>query len=545
MKRIISLTTVLLVIVFLPLYSFSNKPLKAICYTFSFKEISNNKLIVECTFQGNKTGTTELKLPHMWANQLELEKNIIELSCINHTIQNTDQPHIKIIHHNPNDLITFSYSVQLLSENLSRENYYRPLGNHEFFYGIGHGIFVIPSEQDGEMSIILKWNDIPGDWKIANSFGQGQIVQEVEGFSNDLPTYVFLAGDFQIINCNPGSHPIYIAIRGNWPFSADEFADLVGKIVMSQRNFWNDYEYPYYLVSAIPIHTKNFYGGTALTYTFSLFLGDNNDSKDDYLKNLAGLISHEHFHTWNGHKIRSCEPEGSMYWFSEGFTEYYSVKLNYNSGIISQKEYVNLINNFLIDYFSSPVHNISNNTIVKNSWTDRATQLLPYDRGFVLALYLDTKIQSKSEDLSLDNFMYDLLELSKQNNKGFSFDNFFNLLGNYIDQQDLLSVKKFVIEGDTIPVFQEAVSSDYHLEWEDYIGFKLQESLSSGYVKGVLDGSAAFQAGLTNGVKIIDFNKDGTIVNVTIIDENEGVQKNIKYELKELKKIPRYINQKS
>jgi hypothetical protein len=102
-----------------------------------------------------------------------------------------------------------------------------------------------------------------------------------------------------------------------------------------------------------------------------------------------------------------------------------------------------------------------------------------------------------------------------------------------------------VLEGDSIPVFQDAMGSNYLLEWEDYIGFKLQESLTSGRIQGVLDGSIAFQGGLKNGVKIVDFQKDGTIVNVTVIDENEGVQKNIKYELKELKKIPRYINQKS
>ncbi len=541
MKKIISSVTVLLISIFLPVYSFSSEPIKVIRYCFSFKEISNNKLIVECTFQGSKTGTSELTLPHMWANQLELEKNIMELSCIEHTIENTDQPHIKIIHHSPNELITFSYSVQLLSEDLSDENYYRPLGNDSYFYGIGHGIFVIPSEQDAKMSIILQWNDIPGDWKIANSFGEGQILQEIEGFSNDLPTYVFLAGDFKVINCNPGLHPICIAIRGNWPFSPDEFASVVQQIVMTQRNFWNDHEFPYYLVSVIPIDTKNCYGGTALTNTFSLFLGDNNYSKDESLKELAGLISHEHFHTWNGHKIHSSEPQGSMYWFSEGFTEYYSRKLNYSSGIISKNEYVDLVNEFLIDYFSSPVHNISNETIVKNFWTDRAAYLLPYDRGFVLALYLDTKIQSKSKELSLDNFMHDLLEFSKKKNGGFSFDDFFHLLGNYVDQEDLISIKKFVIEGDSIPVLQEAMGSDYRLEWEDYIGIKLQESLESGSIKGVLDGSVAFQAGLKNGLKIVDFNKKGNLIIFTVIDENEGAQKNITYEIKELKQIPRYL----
>jgi predicted metalloprotease with PDZ domain len=541
MKKIISSINVLLLIVFLPAFSFSSEPSKAITYSFSFKEISNNKLLVKCTFQGSRTGITELILPYQWANQLELYKNIDKLNCVEHTIENTDQSHIKIIHHNANELITINYVIQLLSENINHENYYRPIGDHSYFYAIGHGMFVIPSAQDSKMTITLKWNDIPKDWKVANSFGQEQVLQEIIGFPNDLQSGAFLAGDFQIIKCSPGTNPVYVAIRGNWPFSADELTALVEQIFISQRNFWNDHEFPYYLVSVVPIDAKNSTGGTALRDTFSLFLGDNNFSKDDYLKHLGCLISHEHFHTWNGHKIRSSEPEGSMYWFSEGFTEYYAVKLNRKSGIMSQKEYVDHVNDILMHYFSSPVHNASNETIVKNFWTDPATEKLPYDRGFALALYLDTKIQSKSEKLSLDNFMYDLLELTNQKGVWFSFDDLFNLVANYVDQQDLPSIKRFVIEGESIPIFHHAMGSDYHLEWEDYIGFKLRESLAQGSIKGVSYGNIAFQAGLKNGLKILEFNRSGSIITLTVMDEKEGIQKDVSYDLKEIKQIPQYV----
>ena len=402
-------------------------------------------------------------------------------------------------------------------------------------------MFVIPAEQDSKMAITLKWNDIPKDWKIANSFGQEQVLQEIVVFPNDLHSGAFLAGDFQIIECNPGTNPVYIAIRGKWPFSADEFTALVEQIFISQRDFWNDHKFPYYLVSVVPIDAKNSTGGTALRDAFSLFLGDNNFSKDDYLKHLGWLISHEHFHTWNGHKIRSSEPEGSMYWFSEGFTEYYAVKLNRKSGIMSQKEYIDHVNAILMDYFSSPVHNASNETITKNFWTDPATGKLPYDRGFVLALYLDTKIQLNPEGLSLDNFMYDLFELTNQKDIGFSSDDLLNLVANYIDQQDLHSLKKFVIEGDSIPVFHHAMGSDYHLAWEDYIGFNLQESLAQGIIKGVKHGSISFQAGLANGLKLFQFNRNGTVVTLTVLDEKTSVEKTISYDLKESKQIPQYV----
>lgn len=130
MKKIISSITVLLLVAFLPANSFSGEPPKAISYSFSFRDISNNKLLVECAFQGNKTGVTELILPYQWANQSELYKNIDALDCAEHTIENTDQSHIKVIHHNANELITINYVIQLLSENINHENYFRPIGDH-------------------------------------------------------------------------------------------------------------------------------------------------------------------------------------------------------------------------------------------------------------------------------------------------------------------------------------------------------------------------------------------------------------------------------
>src|SRR3569832_420287 len=233
-------------------------------------------------------------------------------------------------------------------------------------YAVCHGMFVTPSVQNSKMAITLKWEDIPPGWRIANSFGAQQVIQKVSCSPNALQYAAFLAGDFQVVECNRGTNPVYIAIRGEWPFSTDEFVNLIEQIFISQRCFWNDYEFPYYLVSVIPIDAEGSTGGTALTNTFSLFLGDTRFSKDEFLKHLAWLISHEHFHTWNGIKISSSEPEGSMYWFSEGFTEYYAVKLNHKNGIMSQNDYVDHINELLIDYFSSPVHYASNETIVKD-----------------------------------------------------------------------------------------------------------------------------------------------------------------------------------
>jgi predicted metalloprotease with PDZ domain len=529
MRKIIYFICVLLIIT--SIHGFATN----ITYSFSFKEIAAKNLLVECVFQGNKNGVTELILPLEWGNQSELYKNIHQLTCVGHKIKNTKEPHIKVIHHKANEQITIHYAIELLSDNIGPDNYFRPIGDSSYFYGIGHALFIIPSQYNSQEKMTLKWKDAPPHWKIANSFGQALMTQDVLGTPYDLKAGAYLAGEFQMVECHAGQHPIHIALRGNWPFSPDELTALIQQIFTSQRNFWNDNDFPHYLVSVIPIHTKNCTGGIALTNTFSLFL-NSNYSKQDFLKRLAKLISHEHFHTWNGHKIWFSEPERSMYWFTEGFTEYYSVKLNYQHGITSQEEYAEHVNEILRDYFSSPAHHASNETIVQSFWSDFSIQRLPYNRGFALALYLDTKIQSQAGSFSLDHFMHALLELTKQKRLPFSSKDLSELMAHYIDQDDLHLIKECIIQGKTIPVFQHALGSDYHLEWVDYVGFNVKESLAKGIIEGVTHASIPFQAGLRNGLKILHFKQDKTRVTVTLVNRNT-----ISYDLKELKQVPQYI----
>lgn len=270
---------ILFLAVTFPSRGFSESPPKQIIYSFSLKGIADNELIVTCKFQGNENGSTELILPHQWANQSDLDKNIEKLNCLNHEIKDTDQPHIKSILHDPEEMITISYHIKFLTEGTCQENYFRPIGGHSHFFAIGHGMFIIPTKQDKKMHIHLEWKDLPANWEIANSFGVKQASQELVRSPYDLQSAAFMGGDFRIIECNRGSNPVYTAMRGKWPFSSEEFANVIEKIFISQRGFWSDYDFPFYLVSVIPIDAKNSTGGTGLTDTFLLFLGDNKFSK--------------------------------------------------------------------------------------------------------------------------------------------------------------------------------------------------------------------------------------------------------------------------
>ncbi|MGI4752765.1 MAG: hypothetical protein ACRYE8_03440 [Janthinobacterium lividum] len=101
-------------------------------------------------------------------------------------------------------------------------------------------------------------------------------------------------------------------------------------------------------------------------------------------------------HNWIGKKIRNTSDLN--YWWSEGFTDYYSRVLALRSGVITVEEFVEEFNQFFKDYYLSPVINEPNSKIEEDSWRNYAVSKLPYYRGFIFALYLNNLIKENSKN---------------------------------------------------------------------------------------------------------------------------------------------------
>lgn len=95
------------------------------------------------------------------------------------------------------------------------------------------------------------------------------------------------------------------------------------------------------------------------------------------------------------------EPEQSLYWFSEGFTEFYTYQLLYRGGLITQEEFVGRYNELIREYYMLPVRNEPNDRIIKDFWNDRGVGRLPYLRGLMFATNLNAAIKQRPPGSSL------------------------------------------------------------------------------------------------------------------------------------------------
>ncbi|HLE12266.1 MAG: hypothetical protein A2451_14455 [Bdellovibrionales bacterium RIFOXYC2_FULL_39_8] len=476
-----------------------------IVYTFEPKtEGESSYLLITVKFRGDADGVTRVNLPTKWAGQTELYKETRNLQIIQEGQKLepvSNAPGTFEIKHRPSLMITITYELyQSWKGEINEENYYRPLFDKCYFHIIGFAGLLMPDwDGDKKINISFVWKNLPKNWAIANSFGVNEKEQTIVSSLGEIQKAIYVAGDFEIKKIIISNNPVYVAIRGKWKFDTNEFYDLIGKTIKADREFWNDFDFPFFLITMIPMDEKQGNkGGTGLTNSFALF-----SSKDtNKVSGFVFLLMHEYFHTWNGVKIKREEPEELVYWFSEGFTNYYTNLLNLRAGIISLADYVELINKSLKKYYFSPVINESNERILKDFWNDKNVEKLPYQRGEFLALNWNAAIK-KVSDYSLDNVMKDILSEAIQKGTLVSGKVVDRIIRSYLKDGVLNDLELYIEKGNTIspsPLgLGHCVSLNYVKAHKYDLGFDFVKSRQNKIVMGVAKSGAAYKAGLRDG----------------------------------------------
>lgn len=488
-------------------------------------------LEVRLKFQAQSEDATFLFLPSSWGSQEKLYKEIILIESLtpNTRLDDTEKPDIKIIRHSPHEKIEIRYCIKS-THCKDQEWYYRPILEKKYFFFFGHCFFVAP-ETDFEQpaKINLEWKGFPDEMALANSFGAQERKQKLYIPISHLYHSTYCGGDFTLYECGDGKSPIYLAVKGKWSFSIDHLSHLVQTIIDTQRSFWNDHDFPCYLITVMPSKSESYIAGTALTNAFSIFIADFHESSRSSWNSIAWLLSHEHFHTWNGMKMRASSSAGSMTWFTEGFTEYYAAELNLRANIITLEEYLDHVNRMIYDYYASPVRNIKNRRIEKTFWSEWTYQRLPYVRGFLLALNWNDKIKTRSNSqLSLDDGMLALFKKVDKPGKTFNLNHIQSLFKEYLGSEVEDDLEDYIKKGKTIPLRENIFEEIAAVEWMPNVGFNLKTAKDEGWIDGVIEDSPAYKAGLRNGYYILDYQTKKDEIQVHI-SKDKIKAKTIKY----------------
>jgi predicted metalloprotease with PDZ domain len=418
---------------------------------------------------------------------------------------------------NPGEEIRVSWCIPRNEILLSpvHQEHYRAALTDELFHAIGNHIWIAPAQlaQDSPIRIALDWQGFEElGWNCASSFGTGTHVV-VERPLDEFRQAVFLAGRYRLLERSIRGRRLVVALpEQGLVVEAEAFADLCARVVEAQRAFFADWDYPFYLVSAVATgredpHSHSL-GGTGLSDSFALFLRRGTDLNDGASNHadILHVLAHEMFHNWCGRWTPLRDPEQLCYWFSEGFTEFFTRRMLLRAGLSTREQYAQSLEKSLHEYHHNPRRNCTNEEIRAGFWTERETGEMPYRRGDLVAARLDFAIRKRTGGAqSLDDFLREAVALGKRGEK-LDVETLLARIERWTDAGLAAELRGVIIEGATLELPSDTFAPCLLIEPASVptyeLGFDFEATLRSKVITGLVPGSAAERAGLVEGQKL-------------------------------------------
>jgi predicted metalloprotease with PDZ domain len=322
-----------------------------------------------------------------------------------------------------------------------------------------------------------------------------------------------------------------IWIQGGYAFDIERFLRDMKNFTDLQMELFGsipceEYHFLYHFVPGFLRHGVEHCNSTVIA------MGPKTDFQTEGLYNdLLGISCHELYHAWNIKCIRPVEMlpydfahanyarTGYVY---EGITTYYGDLLLWRSDLFSDTEWLRVLDEHMHDHYWNPGRfslSVAESSI--DTWLDGYTQGVPwrkvsiYNEGFLIAMILDIRIIDYSEGRhSLDDVMLALYERFGKVNRGYSENDFWNIVGEY-GGADSLEIRRLAETPCDYGVeindaLQRVGCSTIEMpssKWsEAWLGMIVDESSQKAEVQMVWPDSPADQAGLWRDDEIINVN---------------------------------------
>lgn len=375
-------------------------PSRGLDYTFTLAHDSSGAPIVNiaATFPPSADTLTHLVHPTSWAGETSLEHGLsnVDVQAPAKIVGDSDGAYLVV--HPRGTALSVHYTLkQDWTGPLRYPQYHRAIVSDTYVvFNAQNGLLFPDRHSDRTVPINVTWRGVPTEWVVTTSFGGG-LVQHGMVNAPQLVDASFAAGRFRR-TVNGG---LSIAIGGTWRFADTAFAGILERVYKAERAFWRDQKARPYFVVLLPMDRRGGIGGTAFTGGF-VSIADTTSVATGVGLNVA----HELFHEWNGHELRTPNPEGPDKWFSEGFTDYYADRMSREAGLLSDSGYVDRVNSAIRRYYMSPMHGSDRATIATEYWQKTEAKDYPYTQGYTFALFLNRELPALTNGkTTLDDVM--------------------------------------------------------------------------------------------------------------------------------------------
>jgi predicted metalloprotease with PDZ domain len=285
------------------------------------------------------------------------------------------------------------FEVELTLPNGEKQKRSLPRQPSYFSHRADHRWPIPDGPADERVRCEIQWVGFPPDWRLVSSWNIDRRVEKVDTTIRGLRKAVFVGGDFRTARSKKG---LVLVTRGRWSFSDESVLALMDQVAESLTAVWRDRGVTNHRVFLVPWERN--WGGEGRTN--SLIIEGSPTGYDP--RDFPRLLAHEMLHEWNPRRLNSSDDE-TLYWFTEGFTEYYAVAGVWRAGIWTFDQVLDHFNKQARSYYGSSARNLTPSRMVALRQSDLAANRLPYLQGYLLAAHWN--LSGKSLDVAMRNLI--------------------------------------------------------------------------------------------------------------------------------------------
>ena len=310
----------------------------------------------------------------------------------------------------------------------------------------GYALFIVGEVNDIELRV-----DVPESWHVSTPWHR--IGGEKHRFAitdqDDLIYAYMVLGTHSEKVAKSNDAEVVLAIGGSFRATVDEMQGTVAAFLQEYSRIFGGTPKGRMLFVANPYGGKGETQGGVSGRSISVLIGGALDEASRYL--WVPLVGHEVVHIWNGKAINFREQE---YWFSEGFTEYYSRVVSVRLGFTSESDFLKSLERACEAYLSQQGE-LSIREAGKNK---SANNSLVYQGGSLIAAAVDVHIRKRTANQkSLDDVMQQMYRE-------------FGITGEMYTMEDVIRILSEVADKDFEPFFRKYVSGTERLPFAEYFG---------------------------------------------------------------------------
>ena len=329
-----------------------------------------------------------------------------------------------------------------------------PYAQDDCVFWSGYALFIV-----GEVSDIELCVDVPDNWSVSTPWER--IEPDRHRFvitdQNDLMYAYLVLGEHAERLVETGTAKIVLALGGRFKGAMDEMERVVAALLHAYSGIFGGTPKDQLLCVANPYGEQGYRSGGVSRRSISMLIGETLDeaNRGFWLPVVARLVCY----LWNGSYIDIRYGTDAIgfkeqeYWFSAGFTQYYSEIVSVRLGLASETDFFRNLERTWEAYLSR-----QGQLSIHEAGEDKsANRELVYDGGSLIAAALDLQIRSLTENRrSLDDVMKQMYRK-------------FGLTGVPYTMNDVIRTVSRITGEDFKPFFRKYVTGTEQLPLAEYL----------------------------------------------------------------------------